>query len=87
MQTSTKVFTQAISIDNEVSTLTLKINKKKLANSIRTLALIVLFLSLGISLLTTYKSENNLFWPLLQSTTIISLIAFIASKSSNNIKN
>ncbi|MDJ0645527.1 MAG: hypothetical protein QNJ57_06025 [Flavobacteriaceae bacterium] len=86
MQTSLKIPEKAIIVDNGNSNITLKINKRLFANSLRKVALILLFAILGVFLVLTYTSQNPQFWPLLKVAAILSLIGIIALKSSNPIK-
>ncbi len=78
---------RAIRVNNGNSTLTLKTDKNKLVSTVRRLAIVLLFTILGVVLVTTYNSGNPQFWPLLQVTGILSMIAFIAIKSNNILKN
>lgn len=86
MQTNVKIPTRPIQINNGNSTLTLKIEKSQLAATARKLAVVLLFIILGVLLVTTYNSGNPQFWPLLKVTGILSMIAFIANKSNNTFK-
>ncbi len=86
MQTSLKIPEKAIIIDNGNSNITLKINKKLVANSLRKVALIVLFVTLAVFLVLAYTSQNPQFWPLLKVAAILGLIGIVALKSTNPVK-
>lgn len=86
METNVKIPMGAIQVNNGNSKLVIKIEKSELATTVRKLAVVLLFIILGVLLATTYNSGNSQFWPLLKTTGILSLIAFIASKSNNTIK-
>lgn len=87
MQTNVKLPMRAIRVNNGNSMITLKIDKNKLALTFRKLAVALLFIILGVFLVITYNSGNPQFWPLLQAAGILTMIAFIAIKSNNTIKN
>lgn len=86
MQTDVKVSTRAIKVVNHSATITLKINKKQVVNTIRRIAVLLLFLTLGALLISTYNKDNSQFWPLLKVTLILGLVAFLAFKSNINFK-
>lgn len=86
-QMNVKMHARVIQVSNHTSTFTLKIDKRQLADSSRKIATALLFLTLGLLLVTTYTSENALFFPLLKVTGIISMVAFIAFKSNKTLKN
>lgn len=86
MQTDAKVSTRAIRVANHSTTITLKIDKKQVVNTIRRLTLLLFFLTLGTLLITSYNKDNSQFWPLLKVSVIIGLVAFMAIKSNNNFK-
>lgn len=87
MQTNAKVQDRAISVFNHSSTITLKINKKQILSTLRKLAVLALFTTLGALLFTAFNSDSSQFWPLLKVTAILLMVAFIAKKSNNNFKN
>ena len=78
MQTNVKITTRAIRVDNDPSTLTLKIDKAQLITFARKLSIVLLFAVLGVLLFVTYGSDGFQFWPLVKVTAIIGLITFVA---------
>ena len=86
MQTNVKLLSNPIEVHNNPVVLTLKINKKELFEFIRNISAVVLFLILGILLVTTYSTDNPLFWPLLKAGIILMILAIIITKSKNITK-
>ena len=83
MQTSMNITSKAVKIQNNSSTLTLKINKAKLSMVLRKALIAVFFGLYGFLVYAAYSLDQIMFNTLLVAGAILLMVLFVAAKSRN----